>query len=130
MAPPLPEQPKPLPATARWVLAAAFLAILAMMLVSGRSALRDLEAMHERERSARHQFFERTQALTGLCFSIQLYSETVQHYVVTPDTISGAAVRDLLDRVKSDLDQALREYPAGGEDPEFTALQGIQQLYL
>ena len=130
MAPPLPEQPKPLPSTARWVLAAAFLAILAMMLVSGRTALRDLQAMHERERSARQQFFERTQSLTGLCFSIQRYSETVEHYVVSPDAATGTAIRDLLDRVRSDLNEALRDYPAGGEDPEFTTLQGIEQLYL
>jgi signal transduction histidine kinase len=130
MLPPLPEQPKPAPRTARWILAAAFLGLLALMLVSGRTALRDLDEMHAREQSARHEFFQRTQALSGLSLSIQMYSETVQHYVASPETASGAAVRDLLNRLKSDIDLAFSGYPSGQQSPEVASLRIIQKLYL
>ncbi len=130
MPPPVPDQPQPLPATARWILAAAFLGMVALMLVSGTTALHDLDQMHAREQSARHEFFQRTQALSGLCLSIQIYSETVQHYVASPETANGAPVRDLLNRLGTDIDLAFSGYPSGQQSPEVASLRVIQRLYL
>ena len=128
MSSPIPDQPKPLPATARWILAGAFLGLLVIMIVSGRTALDDLEAMHQREQAARHEFFQRTQAISGLSFSIQVYSETVQHYVEAPDT-SGAALREGMDRLKADIDSALSGY-SGQQNSEAMSLHTIENLYL
>jgi signal transduction histidine kinase len=128
MPPPIPDQPKPLPSTPRWILAAAFLGLLAMMLVSGRTALRDLDQMHQREQVARHEFFQRTQALSGLCLSIQIYSETVQHYAVAPEPSRDTEVQSLLDRLQSDIDVALRGY-SSQQSPEAASLVVIQGLY-
>ena len=128
MSPPLSEPPKPLPRTARWILAPAFLGLLAMMLLSGRTALDDLNAMHGREETARHQFFQRTQALSGLALSIQIYSETVQHYVASPDA-SGDQLRKQLNRLQADIELAFDGYPAGQQSPEIASLRVIEKLY-
>lgn len=129
MSPPLSEQPKPLPRTARSILAAAFLGLLGMMLISARTALGDLNAMHAGEETARHQFFQRTQALSGLALSIQMYSEAVEHYVTSPETASGANLRQQLDRLQADIQLAFDGYPAGQESPEVQSLRVIERLY-
>ncbi len=123
------EVSQPLPRTARWILAAAFLGLLALMLVAGMTALRDLDEMHAREQVARHEFFQRTQALSGLTLSIQIYSETVQHYVAAPESSNGSDVRDRLNRLKSDIDLAFKGYPGGQQTPEIASLQVIERLY-
>lgn len=120
----------PLPRIARSILAAAFLGLLGLMLFAGVTAFRDLNEMHAREQAARHQFFERTQALSGLTLSIQIYSETVQHFVAAPDSSSGSDVRDRLNRLKSDIDLAFQGYPQEQQSPEIASLQIIQNLYL
>ena len=99
------------------------------MLVSARAALGDLDEMHQRESLARHEFFQRTQALSGLSVSIQMYSETVQHYAVSPEAARDAAIRDLLDRLKSDIDLAFSDYP-DQQSPEVASLRVIQKLYV
>lgn len=124
------EDPQPLPRTARWILAAAFLGLLVLMLVSGRAALHDLDEMHAREQVARHEFFQRTQALSGLSLSIQMYSETVQQYVSAPERSNGAEVRDRLNRLKTDIENAFRGYPREQQNPEVASLVVIQKLYL
>src|SRR5271157_714122 len=128
--PAIQDAPPPLPRTARWILAAAFLGLLVLMLVSSRAALHDLDEMHAREQSARHEFFQRTQALSGLTLSIQIYSETVQHYVSAPETSSGADIRDRLDRLKRDIELAFSGYPRGQQSPEVASLLVIEKLYL
>lgn len=129
MSPPLSEQPKPLPRTARSILAAAFLGLLLMMLVSARTALGDLNTMHAGEEATRHQFFQRTQALSGLALSIQMYSETVEHYVTSPETSSGDNLRKQLDRLQADIELAFDGFPAGPQSPEVQSLRVIEQLY-
>jgi signal transduction histidine kinase len=130
MPSPLPDQPKSLPATARWILSAAFLGLLVIMIMSGRTALDDLDAMHRREQAARHEFFQRTQALSGLSISIQMYVETVQRYAATPEIpASGDSLRDHMNRLKADIDSALNGY-SGRQAPEVTSLLVIQKLYL
>ncbi|HEV2445627.1 MAG TPA: sensor histidine kinase [Candidatus Sulfopaludibacter sp.] len=123
------DQPQSLPTTARWILAVAFLGLGALMLVSGVTALNDLDEMHAQEQSARHRFFQRTQALSGLWLSIQVYSESVQHYVVSPETAGGGDLRDRLNRLKSDIDLAFSGYPTGQQGPEVASLHVIEQLY-
>jgi signal transduction histidine kinase len=120
----------PLPRTARWILASAFLGLLGLMVFAGLTAFRDLNEMHAREQAARHEFFQRTQALSGLTLSIQIYSETVQHFVAAPESSSGADVRDRLNRLKSDIDLAFQGYSREQPSPELASLLMIQKLYL
>ena len=126
----MPAPQDPLPRIARSILAAAFLGLLGLMLFAGITAFRDLNEMHAREQAARHQFFQRTQALSGLTLSIQIYSETVQHFVAAPESSSGADVRDRLNRLKSDIDLAFQGYPREEPSPEIASLEVIQNLYL
>lgn len=128
MSSPTPSQPKPLPSTARWILATAFLGLLAMMLLSGRTALRDLGEMHAREELARHEFIQRTQALSGLCLHIEMYSQTVQRYVSSPDSAAGSDVHVMLDELRTDIDSAFSGFPEQ-ESPEVASLIVIRQLY-
>ncbi|SPE41989.1 hypothetical protein SBA3_4810012 [Candidatus Sulfopaludibacter sp. SbA3] len=63
---------QPLPGTPRWIISGAFLGLLGIMLIAGMTALHDLNEMHRGEQEARHDFLVRTQALSGLCLSIQI----------------------------------------------------------
>ena len=121
---------QPLPGTPRWIISGAFVGLLGIMLVSGMTALRDLDEMHRGEQEARRDYLVRTQALSGLCLSIQIYGETVQHYVTTTDAGRDAQVRAALNRLTDDIDAAFNGYPAA--DPraqELAALRTIAQLF-
>ncbi len=120
---------QPLPGTPRWIISGAFLGLLAIMLISGMTALRDLDEMHRGEQEARRDFLVRTQALSGLCLSIQIYGETVQHYVTAIDPGRDAEVRASLNRLKNDIDAAFSGYPADPNAQEMAALRTIAQLF-
>src|SRR5271166_1602919 len=94
---------QPLPGTPRWIISGAFLGLLGIMLIAGMTALHDLNEMHRGEQEARRDFLVRTQALSGLCLSIQIYGETVQHYVVSIDPGREGEVRDVLTRLKGEI---------------------------
>jgi signal transduction histidine kinase len=125
-----PDQLPALPRNGRWILAAAFLGLLTIMSISGMTALRDLREMHRREESARHEFFQRTQALSSLSISIQIYSETVQHYVSSLDQAGGNQLREHLARLRGDIDRALNGYPPGQNPEELAALHVIENLFM
>ncbi len=118
---------QPLPGTPRWIISGAFLGLLGIMLIASMTALNDLNEMHRGEQEARRDFLVRTQALSGLCLSIQIYGETVQHYVVSTDPGDDAEVRAILGRLTRDIDAEFRGYPAGTQ--ELTALRTIAQLF-
>jgi signal transduction histidine kinase len=120
---------QPLPGTPRWIISGAFLGLLAIMLIAGMTALHDLNEMHRGEQEARRDFLVRTQALSGLCLSIQIYGETVQHYVTTIDPGRDAEVRTSLNRLKSDIDSAFSGFPADPNPQEMAALRTIAQLF-
>lgn len=120
---------QPLPGTPRWIISGAFLGLLGIMLISGMTALHDLDEMHSGEQEARRDFLVRTQALSGLCLSIQIYGETVQHYVTAIDPGRDADVRTALNRIKSDIGAAFSGFPADPNPQEMAALRTIEQLF-
>ncbi len=99
------------------------------MLISGMTALRDLDEMHRGEQEARREFLIRTQALSGLCLSIQIYGETVQHYVSAGDSGSDQSVRSDLGRLTHDIETGFADYPADPRAGEMAALRSIAQLF-
>lgn len=107
----------------------AFLGLLGLMLGSGLAALRDLDQMHAQEQAARRQFFQRTQALSGLCLSIELYSDSIQHYVATPADDAVPAIRSRLAQLQEDLASALDSYDPVRHPREVSALETIQNLF-
>ena len=124
----------PLPTKVRWVLTAAFAGLLALMLIAGLHALRLLSQMHEQEDQARRNFAERTQLLSGICVSIQTYSETLQLYALSPD--SGAEdtlddLRHLSAQIRSDFGSFVTG--RGEEPPPLKAMEDLfarqQQLF-
>ena len=108
----------------------AFLGLFGLMLGSGLAAIRDLDHMHAEEQSARREFFQRTQALSGLCLSVELYSDSVQHYVLSEDDADAAAIRSNLDRLQTDIDSAAGSYTAGPHEQEIVSIQIIRGLFL
>lgn len=120
---------QPLPGTPRWIISGAFLGLLGIMLFAGMTALRDLDEMHRGEQQARRQFLVRTQALSGLCLSIQIYGETVQHYVATGDSTRDRAVHSDLDRLSQDIESGFTGYPVDPRTQEMAALRAIAQLF-
>ncbi|HWC99057.1 MAG TPA: sensor histidine kinase [Candidatus Sulfopaludibacter sp.] len=120
---------QPLPGTPRWIISGAFLGLLGIMLIAGMTALQDLNEMHRGEQDARRDFLVRTQALSGLCLSIQIYGETVQHYVGATDPVRDSDIRASLNRLKTEIATAFGEYPFDPNRQEQLALQTIQQLF-
>jgi signal transduction histidine kinase len=99
------------------------------MVVSGLAALRVLNAMHQEEESAHHLWAQRAQNLTGLCVSIQLYSETAQQYVDR----GKSAERDLrarLARLQSDIDSGFRSLARDSQHDDTVSLETIQRLFV
>jgi signal transduction histidine kinase len=121
---------QPLPGTPRWIISGAFLGLLGIMLISGMTALQDLTEMHRGEQEARHEFLIRTQALSGLWVSIQIYGETVQHYVAASDAARDAEIRAALERLKNDIATEFERYPAESNQQELTALHNIETLFV
>jgi signal transduction histidine kinase len=121
---------QPLPGTPRWIISGAFLGLLGIMLIAGMTALQDLNDMHRGEQEARREFLVRTQALSGLCLSIQIYGETVQHYVTTIDPSRESDIRASINRLKGEITAAFGGYPAEPNPQEQLALQSIERLFL
>jgi len=108
----------------------AFLGLFGLMLGSGLAAIRDLDRMHAEEQAARREFFQRTQALSGLCLSIELYSDSVQHYLANDDNADEAAIRGNLGRLQNDINSALGSYGYGRHERELLSLRTIEGLFV
>ena len=107
----------------------AFLGLFGLMLGSGLAAVGDLDRMHAQEQAARHEFLQRTQALGGLCLSIELFGDSVQQSVSVQDDDGVAALRDRLDRLQGDIQLVLGSYNSGPHDRELVTLKVIQTLF-
>lgn len=118
----------PLPRSLRWVVAFAFLSLLGLMVVSGLAALRVLNAMHQEETAAHHLWAQRAQNLTGLCVSIQLYSETAQRYV-DAGTRAGEDLGARLARLQSDIDSGFGSLARDSQRDDAVSLETIQRLF-
>ena len=110
MSEPSPEAVKPLaeraplPSGARWVLPAVFAGLLILGVVSGAEAMRILNAMHTGELTARRAISERTQTLSGMWLTIQIYDEAIQRYVSAP---AGEVDAPTLERIRAAIAQGL-----------------------
>jgi len=120
---------EPLPGTPRWIISGVLLGLLGIMLVSGMTALHDLDEMHRGEQEARRAYLTRTSALNGLCVSIEIYGTTVQHYVTSIDPGRDAGERVSLNRLKSDIAAAFDGFPPDPDPQEEAAIRGIAQLF-
>ena len=95
----------------RWVLTLAFAGLLGITLGSGLAALGTLNRMHASEQAARRLVAERSQMLTGLCLSIQIYDQTADRYLEapSPDMLGELA------RLEAAIDSSFHGFPA--EEP-------------
>jgi len=132
-SPPNPQQPTTDPdAPSRrvhWVLLAAFLGLLGLILASGYQATRTLREMHQQEQDARRALAERAQNLSNLYISIEVYNEGIQRYVGYPSEKADPQVRQQLDRLTADIDAKLTEYPDHRQPQEAAFLAAILDLY-
>ena len=106
----------------------AFLGLVILMVVAGASALANLDRMHSAERQARRDFVERTQAISGICFSIQSYNQTAERYLASPEP-SHADI-ELLARLQGDIESSLRSFPSGDVTDEMASIQNIESLFV
>ena len=66
----------------RTLLLAGFGGLLAIMLLAGITALSTLGDLHTAEEAARRDYLQRNQALTTVNFSIHIYGDRVEQYVM------------------------------------------------
>jgi signal transduction histidine kinase len=125
----LEERNQSLPPTARWVLGTAFLGLLALMLGSGIVALRDLEEMHREEQTARQKGAERSLALSGLCLSIQIYTETAQRYAMASSPPEGADALAQMERLKNEIASGFAGFEGSGQGELGSDLGTIRRLF-
>src|SRR5262249_23685553 len=112
----------------RWVLLGAFAGLLGLLVFSGLSALRILEAMNGQEQEVRQALARRTQTLSGLCLSVQVYNESLQRFVIQPAAEPEMRAREEMRRLAEEIDSNLRSYPADREADEAGFLQRILSL--
>jgi signal transduction histidine kinase len=112
----------------RWVLLGAFTGLLALLVISGLSAVRILRQMSGQEQAVRHALARRVQTLSGLCLSVQIYNERLQRFVIEPTAEPDASARDQMGRLAADIDSSLRNYPSDREADEAAFLQRILTL--
>jgi signal transduction histidine kinase len=111
------------------VLLGTFLALLALIFVSGAAAIRTLREMHRQEQDARRALADRAQSLSNLCVSIEVYNEDIGRYVGYPPEKSDPGVRRQLDRLTAEIDSQLNRYPDHRQPEEAAFLTAIQELY-
>src|SRR5271156_774828 len=78
------SNPDELRSPLRWTLLGAFAILLGLLVVSGLGAVHVLRAMHQQAQSIRAASAQRAQALSNICISIQIYDQTIAHYVADP----------------------------------------------
>jgi signal transduction histidine kinase len=121
-----PPADREVPGTRRWVLGCAFAGLVILMLAAGYTALADLNHLHADELLARRQFVQRTQAVSGLCLSIETYNQTAERFLASPEP-SGPD-RDQMDRLHTEITAVLRDFPAGDAD-DLAAVRAIESLF-
>jgi len=97
--------------------------------VSGAAAIRNLTAMHQQEQAARRALAERTQTLSGLYLSIEVYNQSMQRYVGYPAAKSDPQARQQLDSLTADIASRLTRYPGNRQPEEAAFLEAILDLF-
>jgi signal transduction histidine kinase len=113
----------------RWVLLGAFLGLLGLIVASGFAATRTLREMHQQELEARRTLAERSQNLSNLYISIEVYNEGIQRYVGYPAEKSDPQVRAELDRLTTEIGARLTDYPDHRQPQEAAFLAAILDLF-
>src|SRR5580698_6423322 len=123
----VPESEWPSPRL-RWVLLGTFLALLALIFISGAAAIRTLREMHRQEQDARLIMAERGQQLSGLFVSVEVYNQTIGRFVGYPGTRPNPLVRQELDQESADLTSRLNSYPSLRQSQEEEFLRKLDDL--
>ena len=113
----------------RWVLLGAFLGLLGLIVASGLKATRTLSQMHQQELQARRDVTDRTQALSNLYISIEVYNDGIERYVGSPAEKSDSEMRRELDRLTADISSRLTRYPGDRQPDEAAFLTQILDLF-
>ncbi|HEX3745215.1 MAG TPA: sensor histidine kinase [Bryobacteraceae bacterium] len=113
----------------RWVLLGTFVALLALIFVSGAAATRTLREMHEQEQEARRAVASRAQTLSKLYVSIEVYNEDIGRYLGYPLERPDPLMRQQVDRLTSEIESQLDGYPDGRQPEEAALLKSIAELY-
>jgi signal transduction histidine kinase len=101
----------------RTLLLAGFGGLLAIMLLAGITALSTLGDLHTAEEAARRDYLQRNQALTTVNFSVHIYGDRVEQYVMRSGSApADPAFADQVSRLLADARSALQQYP-GSSDP-------------
>jgi signal transduction histidine kinase len=113
----------------RWVLLGTFLALLALIFAAGAEATRTLREMHLQEQDARRILADRTQMLSQLTVSVEVYNQDIGRYVGYPPEKSDPQMRQQLDRLSADIGSQLDRYPDRREPEEAAFLRALRELY-
>jgi signal transduction histidine kinase len=107
-ATPTPDEPR---SPLRWTLLGAFAILLALLVVSGLTAVHVLRAMHRQAHSIRAASAEREQANSNICVSIQIYDQTITHYAASLHGEPDQEVIDGLSKLGAQVSAAWNRYP-------------------
>ncbi len=118
--------------TTRFVLAAGFGGVLAIMALSGVDALRVLHQIRREDDQVRHQFLYRNHVLNNIRSQLYLSGTYVRDYLLDPDTAKAEAYRANLEQVHREMSSALESYrdqatPGGAS--QFAALKSELSQY-
>jgi signal transduction histidine kinase len=115
-----PDEPR---SPLRWTLLGAFAILLALLVVSGVTAVHVLREMHRRAQTIRAASAEREQANSNICVSIQIYDQTITRYAASPRAESDQDVIDGLSKLSAQVSGAWNRYPE--ERPFLEALRDV-----
>jgi signal transduction histidine kinase len=95
----------------RWTLLGAFVILLALLVLSGVTAVHVLREMHQQAQSIRAASAERAQANANICVSIQIYDQTITRYAASPLAGPDQDVIDGLRELSAQVSGAWNRYP-------------------
>src|SRR5580692_8635913 len=112
-ATPTPDEPR---SPLRWTLLGTFAILLALLVVSGLTAVHVLREMHQQAQSIRAASAERALANSNICVSIQVYDQTITRYAAGPRAEPDQDLVDGLSKLSAQVSAAWNRYP---EEREF-----------
>ena len=111
----------------RTLLLAGFGGLLAIMLLAGITALSTLGDLHTAEEAARRDYLQRNQALTTVNFSIHIYGDRVEQYVMRSSSApADPAFADQVASLLANARSALQQYPISSDPVEQRLLLEIE----
>jgi signal transduction histidine kinase len=103
-----PDEPR---SPLRWTLLGAFAILLALLVVSGLTAVHVLREMHQQAQSIRAASAERAEANSNICVSIQIYDQTITRYAASLHAEPEQEVIDGLSKLSAQVSAAWNLYP-------------------